>query len=426
VDESAFRNAKYRNEILIAYRAVSDLAGKASMFLIALVATRRLSPAGFGVFSLSTTTGWIMSIAADFGIQFHMARAIARAPERSASILAYWLRVRLWTTGLAILVVAIGLVVVRATPAFVVPTLIFAVMYGGSGLIELLHYFYRGVSRSDVESSLVLWQRSATLGIGLAALWWWPDVRVLGAALLIPVVLTLVASLAVARRLVHSLATEHEAERWASISRVSIGDVVPIGAGILLSALYFRIDVFLVEAWKGSEEVARYTAVFRLVEALRLFPSAVLAVSMPALCRARDLALLVRVATKVTTFGLFATVMLSAAAGWMIPLLFGEPYASAVPAFRILMLSFPLLSLNYALTHQLLGWDGEWAYAVICGLALAVNVALNARLIPMLSIEGAAWTTVATELFLSVGCAAALRHSMLRRSPHAEPANVPI
>jgi O-antigen/teichoic acid export membrane protein len=178
--------------------------------------------------------------------------------------------------------------------------------------------------------------------------------------------------------------------------------------------LYFRIVVFLVEAWQGSAAVARYNAVFRLVEALRLFPAAVLAVSMPALCHARDLSVIVRVASKVTTFGLLATLALSAVAGWLIPLLYGEPYVSAVQAFRILMVSFPLLSLNYALTHQLLGWDGQWAYAVVCGLALIVNIVLNARLIPTFSIEGAAWATVATEVFLSAGCIAALRNTMSR------------
>ena len=171
-------------------------------------------------------------------------------------------------------------------------------------------------------------------------------------------------------------------------------DVWPIGAGIVLSALYFRIDVFLVQLWSGTEAVALYNAVFRLVEALRLFPAAVLAVMLPSLVRAGDLRPLARVAAPLTGFAVAATAVLWIAAGWLIPLLYGAPYAAAVPAFRVLLLSFPLLSLNYALTHQLVGWDGQRAYAVLCALALAVNVALNARLIPAWSIEGAAWATL--------------------------------
>jgi O-antigen/teichoic acid export membrane protein len=87
-----------------------------------------------------------------------------------------------------------------------------------------------------------------------------------------------------------------------------------------------------------------------------------------------------------------------------------------VSAFRILTLSFPLLSLNYALTHQLIGWEGERAYAAICGGALIVNLGLNARLIPALSIDGAAWATFGTEAFLTAGCITALRLIAGRRA----------
>jgi O-antigen/teichoic acid export membrane protein len=185
-------------------------------------------------------------------------------------------------------------------------------------------------------------------------------------------------------------------------------DVAPIGAGILLSALYFRIDIFLVQLWSGTEAVALYNAVFRLIEGLRLFPAAALAVALPALCRARDLRPLRSVSVSITAGACVAVAIAWPAAGWIVPLLFGDHYAPAVPAFRILLLAFPLLSLNYALTHQLIGWDRQLAYARVCAAALVVNLALNARLIPTLSIEGAAWATVGTEVVVTAGCVIAL------------------
>jgi O-antigen/teichoic acid export membrane protein len=185
-------------------------------------------------------------------------------------------------------------------------------------------------------------------------------------------------------------------------------DVWPIGAGIVLSALYFRIDLFLVQFWSGTEAVAFYNAVFRLVEALRLFPAAVVAVVLPSLVRAGDRRALARVAVPLTGFAIAVAAVLWIAAGWLIPMLYGAPYAAAVPAFRVLLLSFPLLSLNLVLTHQLVGWDGQRAYAVLCAAALAINVGMNARLIPAWSFEGAAWSTLGTEIFLTAGCGVAL------------------
>jgi O-antigen/teichoic acid export membrane protein len=303
------------------------------------------------------------------------------------------------------------------------PIAVLAVVYACSGLVELLHYFYRGLSRSDLESSLTLWQRGGTLVCGLTALAWKADVTVLAIAMLIPVAATLAASLRIAERIagLKPGATDERrpgaaadaagldvAQGFSPATTVFRRDVWPIGAGIVLSALYFRIDVFLVQAWSGTESVALYNAVFRLVEALRLFPAAVLAVVLPSLVRAGDLRPLTRVAVPTTVFAIGVAAVLWTIAGWLIPVLYGAAYAPAVPAFRVLLLAFPLLSLNFALTHQLVSWDGQRVYAALCALALAVNVALNARLIPRWSIEGAAWATLGTELFLTAGCGAAL------------------
>ncbi len=418
--ETSFPIAKSRNALLIAYKAFADLASKGSLFVITIVAARRLSPESFGVFSLGSTLGWILAVVSDCGIQLHLARAVARRPAESSRLLRAWLRVRLWTAAGAAAIVTIGMAA-GWSAASAEPIAILAVVYACTGLIELLHYFYRGLSRSDVESGLTLWQRGGTLVCGLIALAWKPDVTTLAVAMLFPVVVTLIVSLRIAMRLasdgpdgLHD--TTNPGEPVCSW-RVFRRDVWPIGAGIVLSALYFRIDVFLVQLWSGTEAVARYNAVFRLVEALRLFPAAVLAVVLPSLVRAGDLRPLTRVAVPVTAFGVAAGVALWIAAEWLIPLVYGAPYASAVPAFRILLLSFPLLSLNYALTHQLVGWDGQRAYLAICAIALAVNVGVNTRLIPLWSIEGAAWATLVTEAVITAGCCVALW--MARSASHA-------
>jgi O-antigen/teichoic acid export membrane protein len=419
VDESSFRNAKLRSALLIAYKAFADLAGKGSLFVITVAAARRLTPQSFGVFSLGATLGWLLAVATDFGIQLHLARTVARRPADAAVLLRTWLRVRVWMAIGAVAIVGIGAYSTPWRAAYGAPVTVFAAMYAGSSLIEFLHYFYRGLSRSDLESSLILWQRGGTLVCGLLALAWNPDVTVLAVALLLPVSVTLVASLRIALRVGADTRVRPCTPAVGADPRVGatfLRDVFPIGAGIVLSALYFRIDVFLVQLWSGTESVALYNAVFRLVEALRLFPAAVLAVTLPGLVRARDLRPLFQVSGPVTAFAAVATVVLWLAAGWVIPLVYGAQYAAAVPAFRILLLSFPLLSLNYALTHQLISWDGQRTYAALCGLALAFNVALNARLIPSWSIEGAAWSTLGTEAFLTIGCGTGLWVVRSRRS----------
>jgi O-antigen/teichoic acid export membrane protein len=405
-------NQRQRQMALVAYRAVSDVAGKGAFFLVTLVAARRLSQDAFGLFSLGTTVGWIAAVATDFGIQLHLARAVAQRPDDAARLLRAWLRVRLWTSVVALASVGVGLAVAKPARDFSWAILLFTLIYVVNGLIEFLHYFYRGIARSDVESTLTLWQRAAMLALAVAALWWRPDVTVLGIAMAIPALATFLYSSRLAGRLANAVNTSARSGPRTDVDgsnpRGAIGSVIPIGAGIVLSALYFRIDVFLVQASQGTAAVGLYNAVFRLVEALRLFPAAVLAVALQVIFQTRSRDVLVRLSSILTAAAVVASAVLWVGADRAIPLLYGSRYATAVPAFRVLLLAFPLMSLNYALTHQLIGWHGHRAYAVMCGLALIFNVGVNLKLIPLLGIVGAAWSTVATELVITLGSILAL------------------
>jgi O-antigen/teichoic acid export membrane protein len=415
VDERSFQNPKLGAAALIAYKAAADLAGKGALFIVTVAAARLLSTEAFGIFSLGTTLGWMLAVLTDSGIQLHVARAIARRPDAAPSLVGAWLRVRMWTAAAAVALVAAGAAASGWRAFYAVPITLFAMVYACSGLVEFLHYVYRGLSRTDLESSLTLWHRTAMLACAGVTLVWTRNVTALAAAMLLPAVATLVVSLRIARTVTGAARPERDLRRAGVRDCMSqMRGVWPIGAGIVLSALYFRIDVFLVQYWSGTEAVGLYNAVFRLVDALRLFPAAVMAVALPSLCRSTDLRPLARAAAPMTLAAGVAAIVLWAAGGWLIPTIYQARYQAAVPAFRILLLSFPLMTLNLALTHQLVGWDRQNVYAALCAGALAVNLALNARLIPALSIDGAAWATLGTEIFLTVGCAAALRLSTAR------------
>jgi O-antigen/teichoic acid export membrane protein len=110
---------------------------------------------------------------------------------------------------------------------------------------------------------------------------------------------------------------------------------------------------------------------------------------------------------------------------WVVPAIYGAPYADAVPPFRTLLLALPLMAINYALTQQLIGWHGQRAYAAICAAALAFNLLLNWQLIPVLGMTGAAWSTLWTEVVMTVGCGVALTRLVNAPAALAVVANAP-
>jgi O-antigen/teichoic acid export membrane protein len=387
----------------IAYKAAADVAAKTVMFVITVAAARRLSPTAFGVFSVASTLGWILAVVSDFGIQMHVARQLARrsGAVSDAGLVHRWLRLRASLAGVAM--IALTFVAVVRPPVSARAQILIVAAYLTTGMVEFLHYVYRGLSRTELESSFVVAQRVMMLAAALVVLLVRPSVDLLGVALLVHAIATLVWSY----RTLPSVVRLEASRSWPSWHEL-ISDVAPIGIGVVLSAVYFRLDVFLIDRWRGIEAVAHYSAVFRLVDALRLFPAAVLAVVLPALCRARDLKPLAATAASVTALAVALAAALYIVAPGFVPIVYGAAYGVAAPAFRVLLLAFPLMALNYALMNQLIAWDGHRAFGVMCAAAVVVNVAVNWMLIPAQGIVGAAWATLVTEVFLTACCVAAL------------------
>ncbi len=396
------------------YRAATDLLAKSAMFLVTVAAARRLSRADFALFALASTLGWLASVAADFGLQLHLVRAVAQTPHAARALLARWWPVRAGTGAVA-LAVAIAIAALPLTGATTMwPSLFFLLAYAANGATEFLYYYFRGHERTDLESTLTLAQRCAMLLLALAALAVAPGTYWLSVAMLVPAL----AGLAAALRLARGLGGDRQSTVRPFVPRgpAFVRDVAPIGVGILLSALYFRIDVFLLQQSSGEAVVGVYNAMFRLVEALRLFPAAVLAVALPALARAGDRRPLVALATPMTVAAIAATAAGWRLAPWLVHALYGAAFDEGVPTLRLLLLSLPLMALNYALTHQLIGWHGHRAYAGICAAALAANLVLNWRWIPLIGMRGAAWSTLWTEVVLTLGCVVALRQTDVNAS----------
>jgi O-antigen/teichoic acid export membrane protein len=391
------------------------------VFAVLVVAARRLPTAAFGVFSLASTLGWMLAVATDFGLQLHFAREITRAPGRLASLLPPFLRLRaaMAAAGIA---AAVPLAYLWIPPAQVPAFVAIVAASVVSSLVEFLNYGYRAVSRSELESTLNLVQRAAALVLTFALLAVSPGLGGLAAGLLAPAVTVLVWSVFVIRRLA---AREAPVVGPPFSMTAALGDALPIGAGIVLSALYFRVDLFLVEHWRGLTEVARYNAVFRLVDALRLFPAAVLAVLLPAVFQRRDVAFTRRLGAGLTTFGVLVAAAGLAGSSTIVRVAYGAAYADAAPMLRVLLLAFPLLCLNYGLTHQLIGWGAQRAYAVICAAALGVNVSLNVALVPTLGGLGAAWATLATEAALTIMILSVLGSARSHASSPPAPSTIP-
>jgi O-antigen/teichoic acid export membrane protein len=404
----------------IALKAIADAGGKAVTLVITVVAARTLVADAFGVMALAMATGWLLGVATDAGLSMHLARESARRRGQDRQLLIEVLRLR---AGLAYVAATL---IAFFTPQIVPPhwkmqfVLVVLAQLTGA-IIETVAHYFRGIERSEIESAIHAAHRFTTLVLALIVLLWWPRLDYLGAAMLIPAVIALLVSTAFAFR----LSVRRKADTairptsmwdpalagltWDPASAELtptrfIQNVLPLGLGVLISALYFRIDVYFIERWQGLEAVGGYNAVFRLVEAARLLPAAVMGVTFPLLVQTTDTRLVLRIGGALTIVGVGLAIVCSTGSSLIVPLIYGQPYLYTAPTFAILALALPLFFLNYALTHQVIGWDGQRSYLLIASLALAANVAANFVLVPAQGMAGAAIATLLTEVVVTAGC----------------------
>jgi PST family polysaccharide transporter len=112
--------------------------------------------------------------------------------------------------------------------------------------------------------------------------------------------------------------------------------------------------------------------------------------------------------------GLAFGVALGIAAPWLIGLLFGPQYGSAVAVMRVMALIVPLIVLNAALVSQWLVPHGlDRPLNVVILSATALNLGLALALAPRFGALGMAWVTVAVEGYILLGlCWALHRHGL--------------
>ena len=178
---------------------------------------------------------------------------------------------------------------------------------------------------------------------------------------------------------------------------------VPFGVLMAGFALYYRIDMVMLEWLAAPGELGRYAAAYRFLDAVialaaslggPLFPRlASVAVTAPAEARR----LLESGWRPLLALGLPLTIGTLAVADDLVALLFGPEFSGAGRLLRLLILgTLPLFWVNVA-SHALIAADRVWALVGVYALSVLVNVVGNAILVPRWGATGAALATVACE-----------------------------
>jgi O-antigen/teichoic acid export membrane protein len=184
--------------------------------------------------------------------------------------------------------------------------------------------------------------------------------------------------------------------------------VALIGLTNLVSLLNYKVDIFLVEHYRGLAETGVYSIAVAVAELLWLLSSAVTTaayarIGTPERGEATRLAL--RAMQASVGMLLLISPLLWGLAFWLIPALLGQAYRPAVAALGVLLPGVALFGAASALSAWFTNHAGRPAVpALLAGTSLLVNVGVSVLAIPRLGLVGGAWaTTVSYAVTMGLG-----------------------
>ena len=384
--------------------AVLILAARTISRLIALVIVVRmanhLGPSGYGQFGTLVAYSALVGVAADLGLNTLYTREAARRPEQLGTYLTTLVVGKLPLIAVAVLLLAASLW--QAGLLWLLPT--GSVMLALSGYSALFRNSFYAIGRLRLEAGAILLETGVLATLVLLGTRGRHDASFFVQAYIASYGASIgYTALALALLRVGRLRLRFDAVLFGGWVRAAL----PIGAGFLLTNLYFRADIPILQHFRPFAEVGWYQLAYKPFEATQFVPLAIQAVVYPVLsvyfAAAPD-----RLDRAYQNF--FKILVLF---GWPLSVgvfVLAHPlarllrlYPQSEPALRILSFGIIFLFVNSAFTAMLYSTDRQRRYALATAIAAGFNIALNLALIPRLGYLAASVTTVLTEAVLA-GC----------------------
>lgn len=397
-----------------AIRSMST-AGRAFSFLLAV---RILNPSDYGLYSLAQTSVLVGTLVGTLNLQAYLIRALPglAEPEQRGIFSKLMSGVVLANAGVAALVA----VLIRAY--FPQVSSGAAIVLGALYLFEILaicaENFFLGCQQIGRANALVF-LRTAVLAV-LLLIVWRDGVHRFGVVLAVWAVADVTALLVFAPRFIGWLRISVKATRDAALWGDAMRYSLPLFAASLAFYLIKSTDRYVIVDVLGLPAVALYDVAYKAVNSFYgLTVLAVNTVMVPAVMAAENAGdagsrdRQIGKATKYSAYALMCCVAGALAApGWVWVRATGHAeyaHAGSIAALLALAMLFSIAGVPAHLLLLAKRKTAVIAYADVTGLI--ANVVLNVLLVPVMNLQGAALSAIA-----SFALAALIKHIYVRRA----------
>ncbi len=399
-----------------------------SLAVSTLVVARVGGPSGVGVFALlrvlPSLVGVLLSAGLPTGIVYFLAGSRRRDPRLVPTIIAIALAAGIagsiaWVAGASVLARAffrgVSVRLIALSGLTVLTQLFVATAKGASqGTGDL-----PGANRIIIlEELMFLPAYVIAIGASLKG-----EVAVI-LALVLADVFTIVVGW---WRLVRGHFFRHVGRPSVEVAREVTGYGLRGQVGAVLSLLNLRLDFLLLAALAGDVTLGVYAVASKFAELLRLPPLALTYVLYPRFSREERRARVRGARTLIPRAGLFvaaAAVPLAIGARFLLPVIYGDAFRSAIVPTFILLVGLAGEGVAGVITAFLYGEARPGMNSLAMGAGVLVTVCLDLLLIPRFHAVGAAWASSAAYLTSTAMLYAIFRRLTRREDDDDEPLRV--
>jgi O-antigen/teichoic acid export membrane protein len=367
---------------------------------IVLIITRKLGPDVFGGYAFLNAVIMTSVVIANFGLDTLMVREVSRDSSQ----------------GNRFLFNALGFKVISSLLVMVSVWSIFRLLWDNEAMIRLLaafsiviflnslsqSFWYYGDAFQEFQLHAFLW---ALLNvIKVVSVWLVVSCRQGLTAVIYALVIAEFISLMISGwwvRLHFRLVLSHLSLKSM---RLLFKKVWPLAIVFILSALYFRVNLMMLEVMKGEKAVGIYAAAYKLIEFFAIIPGTVTVAALPGLAADYPANIeafrtsFYKTLTALSVVGGAIGLFLYLFSKQIIPLLYGPLFSDSVLSLRILSGAVFFMFVNGYLAYVTIATNNDKPVALILIVSTILNVVFNYYLIPRYSHVGAAFATLFSEV----------------------------
>lgn len=386
------------------YLVGGRLFSRVLQFLLFIYAARSLGAQGFGVFSFGLALSGLFSVFMDPGISTYSTQQMSREREAIPRFIGQSLLAQTSLILPCLAIIGLGTVFLGKPRETILAVLALGVQAALNSLTASFHAAFQATEDMHYEAGILAVSNLIMSLLGFVLLYYFQNVLSLCLAYVVGALLRFSgAALVAQKKYGPPLPVFSFLPLWRLIRKG-----FPFALVTIFVTIYYYVDSLMLESFCGERIVGLYNAAYKLIEAPLFISAALTTAIFPAAARLyrdnrQDLRQVASQAfTKMLAVGLLLTVIIAYCADGIIIVLYGEEYRESAQVLPILIFSVAIIMPSTICGTTIRAMDRQGTSALVTGAGAVFNVLLNLLVIPRYSLVGAAWTTVATEVFILI------------------------